>query len=83
MLELCNLITRIYLQNLFKNFYAHGKANANKYEKYSYYVLDTISTSNHMLGRAISDELLECIFKNFEIARVKREQFQIFQKSRG
>ena len=34
-------------------------------------------------GRQIWDKLLKCIFKNFDIARVKREQFQIFQKSRG
>ena len=36
-----------------------------------------------MLGRAIWGKLPECIFKNFEITRVKREQFQNFQKSRG
>ena len=30
-----------------------------------------ISTSNHMSGRAIWDKLPECIFENFEIARVK------------
>ena len=29
-------------------------------------------------GRRLSD----CIFENFEIARVNREQFQCFQKSR-
>ena len=34
-----------------------------------------ISASNHMFGRAI--------FENFEIARVRRVQFQKFQKSRG
>ena len=39
-----------------------------------------ISTSNHMFERAICDKLSECIFENFEIARVKRGQFQIFQK---
>ena len=33
-----------------------------------------ISTSNHMFGRAIWDKLSECIFENFEIARVKREK---------
>ena len=42
-----------------------------------------ISTSNRMLGRAIWDKLLHCIFENFEIAQVKRGQFQNFQKSRG
>ena len=36
-----------------------------------------------MLGRAIWDKLPEGIFESFEIARVKRGQFQIFQKSRG
>ena len=34
-------------------------------------------------GRAICNKLPECIFKIFEIARVKRGQFQIFQKSQG
>ena len=29
------------------------------------------------------DKFLECSFLNFEIVRVKRGQFQIFQKSRG
>ena len=36
-----------------------------------------------MFGRAICDKLLACIFEIFELARVKRGQFQIFQKSRG
>ena len=36
-----------------------------------------------MLGRVIGDKLPECIFENFEIARVKRGQYQIFQKSTG
>ena len=36
-----------------------------------------------MLGRVIGDKLPECIFENFEIARVKRRQYQIFQKSTG
>ena len=36
-----------------------------------------------MLGRAIWDKLPERISENFEIAQVKREQFQNFQKSRG
>ena len=35
-----------------------------------------------MFGRSIWDELLEWIFKNFEITRVKREQFQSVQKPR-
>ena len=42
-----------------------------------------INTSNHMLGREIWNKLPECIFEKFEIARVKRGQFQNFQKSRG
>ena len=33
-----------------------------------------------MFARAIWDKLLECVFKNFEVARVKRGQFQSFQK---
>ena len=36
-----------------------------------------------MFVRAIWDKLPECIPENFEIARLKRGQFQIFQKSRG
>ena len=43
----------------------------------------SISTGNHMFGRAIWDKLPKCVFENFEIARVKRGQFQNFQKSRG
>ena len=41
-----------------------------------------VCTSNHISGRAIRDKLPKCIFENFEIARVKREQFQNFQKLR-
>ena len=47
------------------------------------FIIVTVSTSNHMLGRAIWDKLPECVFENLEIARLKRVQFQIFQKSRG
>ena len=36
-----------------------------------------------MFGRAIWDKLPECIFENFEIAWIKRGQFQTFQNSRG
>ena len=36
-----------------------------------------------MFGRVIWVKFPECIFENFEIARVKLEQFQNFQKSRG
>ena len=38
-----------------------------------------ISASNHMFGRANWDKLPECIFENFEIARVKQGQFPVFQ----
>ena len=40
-----------------------------------------ISGSNHMFEGANWDKLPERIFENFEIAWVKREQFQNFQKS--
>ena len=36
-----------------------------------------------MFGRAIWDKWNEYIFENFEIAPVKRGQFQNFQKSQG
>ena len=36
-----------------------------------------------MFERAIWDKLPKCIFENFEIARLKRWQFQNFQKSQG
>ena len=36
-----------------------------------------------MFERAIWDKLTELIFENFEITRVKPEQFQNFQKPRG
>ena len=36
-----------------------------------------------MFGRAIWDKLPKLVFENVEIALVKREQFQNFQKSRG
>ena len=36
-----------------------------------------------MFMRTIWDKVPECIFENFEIVRVKRGQFQNFQKSRG
>ena len=42
-----------------------------------------VRATNQMFGRAISDKLPECIFKNFEIARVKRGQFENFQKLQG
>ena len=40
-------------------------------------------STNHVFGKAIQDTLPECIFENFEIARLKREQFQNYQGSRG
>ena len=40
----------------------------------------SICTSNHMFGRVILDKLPKYIFENFEIAWVKRGQFQNFQK---
>ena len=43
----------------------------------------SISTSNHMFGRTIYDKLPKCIVENSEIARVKQDQFQNFQKSQG
>ena len=33
-----------------------------------------------MFGRVIWDRLAKCIFENFKIPRVNREQFQNFQK---
>ena len=36
-----------------------------------------------MFGRAIWDKVPEYIFENLGLARVKRGQFQDFQKSRG
>ena len=35
-----------------------------------------------MFGRLICHKLPECIFENFETARVKQGQFRNFQKSR-
>ena len=40
-----------------------------------------ISVSNHTFRKAIWDKLPICIFENFEIALVKREQFQNLQKN--
>ena len=34
-----------------------------------------ISTSNNVLERVTWDKLLEFVFKNFEIAQAKREQY--------
>ena len=38
-----------------------------------------MSAENDVFGRAVRDKLSECIFENFEIARVKRDQFQNFK----
>ena len=46
-------------------------------------LIKSVSTSNHMFGRAIRDKLLKCIFENFEIARVKLVLFQNIKKSPG
>ena len=43
----------------------------------------SISTSNHMFGRAIWDKLPKSIIENFEISQVERGQFQKFRKLRG
>ena len=53
-------------------------------ELYKFLFIKNVTyTSNQMFGRMIWDKLPECILENFEIARVKRGQFQNFQKSRG
>ena len=39
-----------------------------------------VCTCNHIFGRVIWDKFHECSFENFEIALVKRGQFQIFWK---
>ena len=45
--------------------------------------LSGICISNYLFERGIWNKLSECIFEDFETARVKRGQFQNFQKSRG
>ena len=47
------------------------------------FLAKSVSTSNHIIGRSIWDKLPKCIVENSEIAWVKEEQFQNFQKSRG
>ena len=61
-----------------KKLYTRIKQVPSTFISFSY-----ICTTNHMFERAIWDKLLECIFQNFEIAQVKRGQFQNFQKPRG
>ena len=58
--------------------FSAANANGNHFSK-----ITLICTSNHMFGRVIWDKLPECIFGNFEIAQVKRGQFQNFQESWG
>ena len=41
-----------------------------------------MSTNNQMFINAIWDKVSECIFENFEVSRVKQEQFQNVRKSR-
>ena len=41
-------------------------------------IWESISTSNHMFERTVWDKLRKCIFESFEIAQVKRRQFQNF-----
>ena len=43
----------------------------------------TFITSNYMFEKAIWDKLPECIFLNFDIARIKQGQFENFRKLRG
>ena len=43
---------------------------------YKYYNITIImSTNNQMFINAIWDKVSECIFENFEVSRVKQEQF--------
>ena len=43
-----------------------------------------VCTSNYMFGKAIWDKLRECVFDNFDIARVKRGQnFKILKNHEG
>ena len=50
---------------------------------YKYYNITIImSTNNQMFINAIWDKVSECIFENFEVSRVKQEQFQNVRKSR-
>ena len=68
------------------NIYAQKSLNLNyasvHVKNAMFVILLAIGTSNHLFGRAIWNKLPECIFDNIEITRVKREQFQNFQKSR-
>ena len=43
----------------------------------------TISISNHIFGKVIRDNLSECTNFEIDLVKVKRGQFQNFQKSRG
>ena len=46
-------------------------------------LIKSISTSNHMFARGIWDNLLNCIFENFEIVPVKLGQFINFKNHEG
>ena len=49
-----------------------------------YWINSSVSTCNHMLEKAIWDKLPECIFENFEIARVINDgHFKIFKNDKG
>ena len=45
------------------------------------FLAKSISTSNHMFGRAVWDKLSKCIVENSEIAWLKQGKSQNFQKS--
>ena len=45
-------------------------------------IIITTGSSNHILGRVVWDKLPKFTFEDFRIARVKRGQFQVFQKLR-
>ena len=50
---------------------------------YKYYNITIImSTNNQMFINAIWDKVSEDILENFEVSRVKQEQFQNVRKSR-
>ena len=65
-----NFDQKVYLQNFlirqgnFNNKWQEIKNFSTSYN----FLAKSISTSNHMFGRAIWDKLPKCIFENFEIA---------------
>ena len=46
-------------------------------------LVKSISTNNHMFGRAIWDKFPKCVFENSEIAWVEQGQFQNFKNHEG